>query len=154
MRRWIAPLLFCTLLFSSLESASAVTPKTGATCKKLGAVVIAAGKEFKCIKKGSKRVWSKGVTVRATPVTTSTKSPSPATTVSPSATPTAIATPSPLASVTATPTPTVATTQAATPSPSPTPTPSPTPSKSASPTPTPTPSPTSTVREFTRAEVA
>jgi cytochrome b involved in lipid metabolism len=48
--------------------------------------------------------------------------------------------------------PTVATTQAATPSPSPTP--SPTPSRSASPTPTPTPSPTSTVREFTRAEVA
>ena len=134
MRRWIAPLLFCSLLFSSLESASAVTPKTGATCKKLGAVVIAAGKEFKCIKKGSKRVWSKGVTIRATP--------------------TAIASPSPVASNTSTPTPTVATTQAATPSPSPTPTPSPTPSKSASPTPTPTPSPTSTVREFTRAEVA
>ena len=146
MRRWIAPLLFCTLLFSSLESASAVTPKTGATCKKLGAVVIAAGKEFKCIKKGSKRVWSKGVTVRATPANTSTKSPSPATTVSPSATPSAIASPSPVASVTATPTPAVATTQAATPTPSPT--------RVASPTPTPTPSSTSTVREFTRAEVA
>ena len=124
MRRLIAHLLAFAFVFSNVSVATAVTPKAGATCKKLGAVVVSGGKEFKCIKRGTKRVWSKGVTIKVTPT----------------ATPSVSVTPTPTAS----PTPSV----------SASPTPSPSPTRTASPSPTPTPSPTSTVKEYTRAEVS
>jgi len=59
MRRVLVLLVSSGLVFSGLNVANAVTPKAGAVCKKLGAVAIAGGKEFKCIKQGKKRVWSR-----------------------------------------------------------------------------------------------
>jgi hypothetical protein len=79
--------------------------KAGANCSRAGKVVIKAGDQFKCIKKGKKLVWVKSVKVPA-PVLTPTPTPSP--------------TPTPTASQS--PTPTVS----ETPSPTPTPLPSPT----------------------------
>ena len=110
--------------------ASAVTPKAGAACKNLGAVAIAGGKEFKCIKQGKKRVWSKGVTFKASPKVTPTPTSSPVASPAVTSSPTPVQSPTVTTSVAASPTATV------------------------SPTPTPTPTPTSTVREYTRAEVS
>jgi hypothetical protein len=150
MRRVLVFLLSSLLVLGSLPGASAKTPRAGASCKKVGTVVISKNKEFTCIKRGNKRVWSRGVAVRVTP--------------SPVASPTPIATPTPVVTPTPSPSPTVIASPTQTPSPTPsptivvtpTPTPSPTPTivVTPTPTPTPTPSPTSTVREFTRAEVA
>ena len=125
MRR-VASLISLFLVFGFMPSAEAVTPKAGATCKKLGAKQIFNNREFTCVKNGNKRVWNKGVAIRIQPTAT------------PSLAPTSSATP--------TPTPT--------PSPSLTPTPTPTSTPTVVVTPTPTPTPSSTIRSFTAAEVA
>lgn len=100
------------LIATSLSSAIANTPRAGASCKKADTVVVSKNREFTCVKRGSKRVWSRGVLVRTVP----TSSPAPVVTPTPALTPT----PSPIVVVpTPTPTPTVV---APTPTPSPTPT--------------------------------
>lgn|GEM_PF-4852212 len=49
--------------------------KAGSTCTKLGAKTVVGGKAYTCIKSGNKKVWSKGVTVKA-PVVAQKKSQS------------------------------------------------------------------------------
>lgn len=156
MRKAFALLVLSSFVFANLSPAHAVTPRAGATCKKLGAKETFKGREFTCIKKGSKRVWNRGVVVRKparptispTPRVTPSATPSP----TPSPTPTASATPS------ATPTPTPSITPTPTPTPSPTPVQTVTPTPTSTPTPTPTPATTASTggatREYTRAEVA
>lgn len=39
--------------------------KTGSACTKLGTKTVVGGKAYTCIKSGNKKVWSKGVTVKA-----------------------------------------------------------------------------------------
>lgn len=93
MRRVLVLTLSIFLVSSSLNMASANAPRAGAACKKVGTVVISKNREFTCVKRGSKRVWSKGVAVKASPAPSPTPTPTP--------TPTPVVTPTP------TPTPTV-----------------------------------------------
>lgn len=90
MRRVLVLLLSTLLVLTFLSSASAKAPKAGKACKKIGKVVVSKNREFTCIKRGSKRVWSKGVLVRAVPsptpipsqtVVAPTPTPSPTPTV-------------------------------------------------------------------------
>lgn len=79
--------------------------KAGATCPKVGKVVVKANSEFRCVKKGKKLVWAKQDKKVALPA------PSPTPTVSPTPTPTSTPSPSPSPTetvvVTITPVPTV-----------------------------------------------
>lgn len=62
MRR-ISSLIALTLFFSQMIPADAAV-KSGASCKKPGAVSIVKAVEYTCKKKGKKLVWSKGNTVK------------------------------------------------------------------------------------------
>jgi len=99
--------LVLVLSLSSLPAYSANTPKAGSACNKKGVTKTYKAKEFKCIKKGGKLVWSKGKIVRkvtaATPEVTPSVAPSPAPSVVPSPIPSP--TPSPTPTPTLTPTP-------------------------------------------------
>ena len=55
--------LVLALSLSSLPAFSANSPKAGSACKKKGITKTHKGKEFECIKKGGKLVWSKGIRV-------------------------------------------------------------------------------------------
>jgi hypothetical protein len=93
--------LFLALSLSTLPAFSANTPKAGSACNKKGVTKTYKAKEFKCLKKGGKLVWSKGKVVNqetsvAAPEVTPTPTPSP----SPTPTPSSSSSPSP------TPTPT------------------------------------------------
>ena len=142
MRRFLILTLSVCLIFASLTGASAKSPKAGKACKKVGKVVISKNREFTCLKKKGKRVWSKGVIVKITPSISPTPSPSPS--------------PSPIASSTptVTPSPTPTTVYSPKPTPSPSVTTIPTPSPSSTPNSSSTPTPTPTVRGYTRADVA
>jgi len=52
--------LVLALSLSSMPAFSANTPKAGSACNKKGVTKTYKGKEFKCLKKGGKLVWSKG----------------------------------------------------------------------------------------------
>ena len=65
MKRSLAIVLVALLTLSTSPSISSAAVKAGATCKKAGQVSKAAGKEYTCIKKGKKLVWSKGVAIKA-----------------------------------------------------------------------------------------
>jgi hypothetical protein len=84
MKRALAIALVAVLALGVSPSISSAAVKAGATCKKLGQVSKAAGKEYTCIKKGKKLVWSKGVVI---------KSAAPAVTPTPTLTPAPIPTP-------------------------------------------------------------
>ena len=84
MKRLLAIVLVALLTLSTNTSISSAAVKAGATCKKAGQVSKAAGKEYTCIKKGKKLVWSKGVVI---------KSAAPAVTPTPTLTPAPIPTP-------------------------------------------------------------
>jgi cytochrome b involved in lipid metabolism len=62
--------------------------KEGAACKKAGQTSTVSGKKFKCVKKGSKLVWNKGVAVKRAPSVKATPaaSASPAMSATPMAT--------------------------------------------------------------------
>jgi hypothetical protein len=49
------------LSVGTTQTASAVTPKAGQKCSKLGLTQNYAGKKFTCVKSGSKLIWNKGV---------------------------------------------------------------------------------------------
>jgi len=99
--------LVLVLSLSSLPAYSANTPKAGSACNKKGVTKTYKGKEFKCIKKGGKLVWSKGKVVnKETSVAVPEVTPSPSPTPSPTPTPTPSPTPTPTPSPTPTPTPT------------------------------------------------
>jgi M6 family metalloprotease-like protein len=61
-----------TLFFSTFTSASAKTPKSGASCIKLGITKDYKEKKYTCIKSGKKLIWNKG-----RPITTVTPTPTP-----------------------------------------------------------------------------
>jgi len=85
MRRLFA-ITIGALLLVNLPVFAAPSPKAGASCPKLGATKLFEGKTFSCVKKGSKKVWSKGVaTAAAQPK--STPSAAPTSTSTPLATP-------------------------------------------------------------------
>lgn len=66
------------LLFTSLPTYSAPSPKPGATCTKQGITKDYKGKTYKCIKSGKKLVWNKGLAIKtATSKPTTTPSPTP-----------------------------------------------------------------------------
>ena len=70
------------LTFTFAPISSAVVPKSGATCSKIGQTIDYKGKRYTCIKSGAKKVWNKGVTIKATP--TPTKSATVSASASPS----------------------------------------------------------------------
>ena len=111
--------LVLVLSLSSLPAFSANTPKAGSACNKNGATKTYKGKEFKCVKKRGKLVWSKGKVVNKE---TSVAAPE----VTPSVAPTPRSTPTPMStskpSPTSAPVPTIASTPAPTPASTPTPT--------------------------------
>jgi hypothetical protein len=84
MKRALAFGLVAVLALGVSPSISSAAVKAGATCKKEGQVSKKAGKEYTCIKKGKKLVWSKGVVI---------KSAAPAVTPTPTLTPAPIPTP-------------------------------------------------------------
>jgi len=84
MKRALAIGLVAVLALGVSPSISSAAVKAGATCKKEGQVSKKAGKEYTCIKKGKKLVWSKGVVI---------KSAAPAVTPTPTLTPAPIPTP-------------------------------------------------------------
>jgi hypothetical protein len=98
--------LVLALSLSTLPAFSANTPKAGSACIKKGVTKTYKGKEFKCVKKRGKLVWSKGKVVNketsvAAPEVTASVAPSPTPTTTPTSTPT------PNPSLTPTTTPTV-----------------------------------------------
>ena len=84
MKRALAIVLVAVLALGVSPSISSAAVKAGAACKKEGQVSKKAGKEYTCIKKGKKLVWSKGVVI---------KSAAPAVTPTPTLTPAPIPTP-------------------------------------------------------------
>jgi hypothetical protein len=91
------------ILNHSQISFSAVTPKAGAACSKVGKKQNFAGKTFTCVKKGKKLVWNQGVAIaKPAPVI----SPTPSVSASPVPSPTPSPTPTPNVSNTPTPSPT------------------------------------------------
>ena len=84
MKRALAIALVAVLALGVSPSISSAAVKAGAACKKEGQVSKKAGKEYTCIKKGKKLVWSKGVVI---------KSAAPAVTPTPTLTPAPIPTP-------------------------------------------------------------
>ena len=98
--------LVLVLSLSSLPAFSANTPKAGSACTKKGVTKTYKGKEFKCIKKGGKLVWSKGKIVnKETSVAAPEVIPTPTPTPTSSPTPTPLATPTPIDTPTLTSTP-------------------------------------------------
>jgi cytochrome b involved in lipid metabolism len=79
--------LLMTVVPISMQSSSALVPRAGATCTKLGLTVDYQGKRFTCVKSGAKKVWNSGVTIKKTPTPTpkASASQSPTSTPSPSA---------------------------------------------------------------------
>ena len=94
--------LVLALSLASLPAFSANTPKAGSACSKKGVTKTYKGKEFKCLKKGRKLVWSKGKVVKNE---TSVAAPEVTPNVAPNPTPTP--TPIPIPTPTPTPTPTM-----------------------------------------------
>jgi hypothetical protein len=75
---------------------SAIPPKAGSVCSKVGITKNYNGKKYTCVKSGKKLVWNKGVVIKvATPTPTPTPSPTPSPTPTPTPTPTPSPTPSP-----------------------------------------------------------
>ena len=85
----IALALAAALCFG-LPAVDALTPRSGASCSKIGQVIDYQGKRYTCVKSGAKRVWNSGVLIKASPSPSATVSASvsPVRTSSPSATPT------------------------------------------------------------------
>ena len=71
MKRILAASLSLTLV-AALPAISAV--KAGSTCKKVGQIATANGKQYTCIKSGKKKIWNKGKVVK-TPTPTPTPTP-------------------------------------------------------------------------------
>jgi hypothetical protein len=84
MRRLLASMVagMSLSLVTAQLSEAAVTP--GTKCSKVGATSTSKGMKYTCVKKGSKLIWSKGVsTVKPVPVTSSKPTPKPTPTAAP-----------------------------------------------------------------------
>ena len=62
----IALALAAALCFG-LPAVDALTPRSGASCSKIGQVIDYQGKRYTCVKSGAKRVWNSGVLIKASP---------------------------------------------------------------------------------------
>lgn len=93
MRRLLILTFSILLILSPLSSASGKAPKAGKSCKSLGKVITSKDREFTCIKRGKKRVWSKGVLIKISPIKSPTPSPTPNSSQTPTSTPTPSVTP-------------------------------------------------------------
>ncbi len=62
--------LISSLLFGLFGADSFAAVKAGASCTKVGATSVTAGKKYTCIKSGKKLVWNKGEIVKKTSVLT------------------------------------------------------------------------------------
>ena len=86
MKKLMVIALSAILLISGLPANAAI--KAGAACKTSGQIKVSGGKEFTCIKKGSKLVWSKGKIVIT--AEKATKTPIPTVSSTPASAGTAI----------------------------------------------------------------
>jgi len=82
MRRVLIALPLSIALITGINTAAAVV-KPGATCNKVGQVVVSGSAKFTCIKSGKKTLWNKGVALpkpvpTRTPVAAPTPTPTPA----------------------------------------------------------------------------
>lgn len=78
MKRALAIALIAVLALGVNPLISNAAVKAGAKCKNTGQVSKKAGKEYTCIKKGKKLVWSKGIVIKsAAPAVTPTPTPPP-----------------------------------------------------------------------------
>jgi hypothetical protein len=78
VKRALAIALIAVLALGVNPLISNAAVKTGAKCKNTGQVSKKAGKEYTCIKKGRKLVWSKGIVIKsAAPAVTPTPTPPP-----------------------------------------------------------------------------
>lgn len=77
IRITLATLVAFIMVFGSIGSVSAVTPKTGSTCAKVGKSQVYAGKKYTCVKKGNKAVWSAGKAIKKKPATQPTSDAPP-----------------------------------------------------------------------------
>ncbi len=107
MRRIRLFVLFLSIstIFASLPAVGAV--KAGATCPRAGKVAVKSGNEFRCVKKGKKLVWVKGLKRLAAPIPSVSPTPSPSPTPAPSSTQSPAPSPTQTAEATPTPEPTV-----------------------------------------------
>jgi len=64
MKQVLTGLLILTLTVATNASTASASVKPGATCKKVGQSTISSGSKYKCIKSGSKLIWSKGIAVK------------------------------------------------------------------------------------------
>ena len=89
MRKGLLLALMALVLSVVVVPSSSASVKAGATCKKAGVKSIAAGKQFTCVKKSGKLIWSKGVAVKASAKPSATAAPSvrPSTPAAPSVAP-------------------------------------------------------------------
>ncbi len=83
MKRSLGITLIATLLLMAglTAGASAATaPKPGSKCASVGKSVVVKSLKYTCVKRGSKKVWSKGVAVKPAVTPTATPSPTPTST--------------------------------------------------------------------------
>jgi hypothetical protein len=85
MKKQLVLALTALLLVSGLPANAAI--KVGTVCKTPGQVKVSGGKEFTCIKKRSKFVWNKGVTIAKPAPPTPSQSISPKPTTQPTTSP-------------------------------------------------------------------
>ena len=98
--RIVVAALLSLLLIPISQTNAAV--KAGGSCKKIGQISIAGGKQYTCVKKGKKLVWNAGKTIvqaapkpSVSPIATPTPEPTPSTPTKPIPSPTATPTPEP-----------------------------------------------------------
>ena len=75
MKKTFAAVAFSLVLSIVVAPVSSAAVKAGDTCKKAGQTSVAGGFKYKCVKKGSKLVWGKGVAVKSAPATTTSVAP-------------------------------------------------------------------------------
>lgn len=67
----------------AIPAQAVTTPKSGASCRKLGQISILQNKKFTCVKSGKKLIWNSGVTIKS-------PSPTPAGFIAPTVAPKSI----------------------------------------------------------------
>ena len=94
MNKRVAGLISIIVISTSLATVAHAVVKPGTSCPKLGAITLASGLKYTCVKSGKKFVWNKGAKVSNPAVTPSpTPTPTPVVTASPTALPTPASTP-------------------------------------------------------------
>ena len=84
MKKTFVAVAFSLVLSIVVAPVSSAAVKAGDTCKKAGQATVAGGFNYKCVKKGGKLVWVKGVAVKSAPATTSSAAPAAPASAAPS----------------------------------------------------------------------